>query len=58
MDILNNPNLNPEIKLLILLYILAYVLPQILDEIPEIYWDNGKLEAAYLTKILSQNCER
>jgi len=53
MDILNNPNLNPEIKLLILLYILAYVLPQILDEIPEIYRDNGKLEASYLTKEVS-----
>lgn len=57
MDILHNPDLEPEIKILILLYILTCVLPEMLDEIPEIYRDNGKLEAAYLTKKLHQNCE-
>ena len=50
MDALNNPNLNPEIKVIILIYIFAYVLPEILNEMPEIYKEDNKLRAAWLVK--------
>jgi hypothetical protein len=52
MDVLNDPDIEPEIKILILLYIFAYVLPEILNEIPEICRSNDKLRAAWLLKKL------
>jgi hypothetical protein len=52
MDVLNDPDIEPEIKIIILLYIFAYVLPKILDEMPEICKTNNKLRAAWLLKEL------
>ncbi len=53
MDILHDPNLEPEYKILILMYILLVVLPEILDEMPEIYQDNPRLQASWLLKQLN-----
>jgi len=52
MDVLNNSDLEPELKIIILIYILAYVLPEILNKMPEICQDNKKLQAAWLMKEL------
>ena len=52
MDVLNNPDIEPEIKIIILLYIFAYVLPEILNRMPEICKSNDKLRAAWLLKEL------
>ncbi len=52
MDVLNDPNLDPDIKLLILFYILVYVLPELLDKMPEICQTDKKLQRAWLLKEL------
>jgi|LULM01.1.fsa_nt_gb hypothetical protein len=52
MDVLNDPNLDPDTKILILFYIIMYVLPELLNEMPEICQDNKKLQAAWLLKEL------
>ena len=52
MDVLNDPDLEPELKIIILLYIFAYVLPEILDKMPEICQDNDSLKRAWLLKEL------
>ena len=52
MDVLNDPDLEPELKIIILLYIFAYVLPEILDKMPEICQDNDSLKRACLLKEL------
>lgn len=57
MDIFNNPDIEPDFKLFILCYIFAYVLPQILNEMPEIYQDDPRARASWLTKKLAKNCE-
>ena len=36
MDVLNDPDIEPEIKILILLYIFAYVLPEKEEELTSV----------------------
>ena len=50
MNLLYDPNLNTEIKILVLMYILCYALPEMLNEMPEIYQEDNKLQAAWLLK--------
>ena len=57
MDLFNNPDIDPDLKIFILLYIFAFVLPKILKDIPEIYRDNKRTKASYLLKLLYSNCE-
>lgn len=53
MDVLNDPDLEFELKVIILIYIFAYVLPEILNEMPEICRTDDKLKAAWLLKKLN-----
>lgn len=53
MDILHNPNLEPEYKIIILMYILLVVLPEIIDEMPVEYEENPRLQASWLLKQLN-----
>ena len=58
MDLLNNPDIDSDLKIFILLYIFAFILPKILNEIPEIYRENKRTKASYFLKLLALNCER
>ena len=57
MDLFNNPDIDPDLKIFILLYIFAFVLPKILEDIPEIYKDSKRTRASYFLKLLHSNCE-
>ena len=54
---LNDANIEPEIKILILLYIFVVVLPDILNRMPEICHQSDKAKANWLLKELHTKSE-
>jgi hypothetical protein len=58
MDLFNNPDIEPDLKIFILCIIFAFFIPQILNGIPEIYRDNKRYKASYFLRLLYSNYER